>query len=101
MIKATVGREVAEAIDGSWVLKIEMLALSILILSSAVELCQTKYIAVYPVVGWWRERSHLGKVDGKVRYALVVSISAPRADVDLYTPIITQISIPIGVEIQT
>ena len=38
MIKATVGREVAEAIDGSWVLKIEMLALSILILSKQVQL---------------------------------------------------------------
>lgn len=69
--------------------------------TSAVELCQTKYIAVYPVVGWWRERSHLGKVDSKVRYTLVISISAPRVDVDLYTPIITQINVPIGVEIQT
>lgn len=49
-------------------------------------------IAVYPVVGWWRERAYLGKHDGKVRYSLVVSLETPDVSVDLYTPIITQIT---------
>ena len=66
---------------------------------SAVDLCNTNYIAVYPVIGWWRERSYLGKFDSQMRYSLVVSISTPKNDVDLYTPIVTQIAttIPIGV----
>ena len=28
--------------------------------TSAVNLCNTNAIAVYPVIGWWRERSYLG-----------------------------------------
>ena len=60
--------------------------------SSAVELCDSKYIAVYPVIGWWRERSHLGKVNKKIRYSLVVSLETPDVEADLYTPIVTQIT---------
>lgn len=57
-------KEVAEVIDGSWVLKNRDVGSihSDFIKTSAVELCQTKYIAVYPVVGWWRERSHWEKL---------------------------------------
>ena len=60
--------------------------------ASAVDLCNANYLAVYPIVGWWRERSYLGKCNNKVRYALVVSISTPRQGVDFYTPITTQIA---------
>lgn len=59
--------------------------------TSAVELCNANYVAVYPVVGWWRERSHLGKCNETVRYSLVVSLSTPNSEIDLYTPIATQI----------
>lgn len=69
--------------------------------ASAVELCQAKYLAVYPVIGWWRERSHLGKIDSRIRYSLVVSISTPDVNVDLYTPIVTQIPNAIEIEIPT
>lgn len=69
--------------------------------TSAVDLCQAKYLAVYPVIGWWRERSHLGRIDSKVRYSLVVSISTPDVDVDLYTPIVTQIPNAVEIEIPT
>ena len=65
----------------------------------AVNLCDTNYIAVYPVVGWWRERSHLGKSNKKVRYALIVSIETPEVEVDLYTAIISQIKITPAIEI--
>ncbi|MCH3959360.1 MAG: S8 family peptidase [Selenomonas sp.] len=57
----------------------------------AVNLCDANYVAVYPVIGWWRERSYLGKCNEIVRYALVVSIETPEAEADLYTPIITKI----------
>lgn len=58
---------------------------------TAAELCECRNIAVYPIVGWWRERSYLGKWDSKIRYALVVSLSTPKEDVDFYTPIMTEI----------
>lgn len=58
---------------------------------SAVDLCECNHIAVYPVIGWWRERSYLGRYNKKVRYSLVVSLSTPKVDADLYTPIVTQI----------
>lgn len=69
--------------------------------ATAAELSQAKYLAVYPVVGWWRERSYLGKVESKIRYSLIVSISTPDVSVDLYTPIVAQINNPIEVEIPT
>ena len=58
---------------------------------TAVELCDCKNIAIYPVVGWWRQRNYLGKSNNKVRYAMVVSLSTPKVGVDFYTPIMTQI----------
>lgn len=60
--------------------------------SSAIELCNAKHIAVYAVIGWWRERHHLGKYNKKIRYSLIVSIETPETDVDLYTPIVTKIA---------
>lgn len=66
---------------------------------SAVDLCEAQYIAVYPVVGWWRERKYLGKSNNVMRYSLIVSLSTPEIDVDLYTPIVTQIKNLVQVEI--
>jgi hypothetical protein len=57
---------------------------------SAADLCDAQYIAVFPVVGWWRERTHLGLYNENVRYSLIVSISAHRSDVDFYSPILAQ-----------
>ncbi|MCT1903530.1 S8 family peptidase [Oceanobacillus sojae] len=66
---------------------------------SAVDLCDANFIAVYPVIGWWRERGYLGKFNEKVKYSLVVSLETPRVDVDLYTSIINQIDIEQEIEI--
>lgn len=66
---------------------------------SAVNLCDANYVAVYPVIGWWRERGYLGKYDNKIRYALVVSIETTKVEVDLYTPIINKIETTPIVEI--
>lgn len=68
---------------------------------SAIDLCDCNYIAVYPVIGWWRERGYLNRYDKKVRYSLVVSLSTPKTDIDLYTPIITQITPTIPIPIPT
>lgn len=69
--------------------------------TSAVNLCNTNVIAVYPVIGWWRERSYLGKCDSTARYSLVVSLSTPKKDVDLYTAIVDKIPNYIQTEIPT
>jgi hypothetical protein len=60
---------------------------------TAAELAAAGYVGVFPVTGWWRERKHLEGWQKSARYALVVSISTPRVDVDLYTPIATQVGI--------
>lgn len=56
---------------------------------SAVELCDTRFVAVYPVSGWWKYIND--KANNKIRYSLVVSLSTEETNVDLYTPIIAQI----------
>jgi hypothetical protein len=58
-------------------------------------------VAVFPVVGWWRERAYLGKSNSKMRYSLVVTIETPSAKEDLYTAIINQIAIPNTIEVPT
>lgn len=68
---------------------------------SAAELCDCKNIAVFPVIGWWRERSYLDKYDCKIRYSLVVSLSTPKVDVDFYTPIMTEIKNVVEIDIST
>lgn len=55
----------------------------------AVDLADCKYIAVYPVIGWWRERYNLGRFNDTMRYSLIVSISTPKENIDFYTPIET------------
>lgn len=65
----------------------------------AINLCDTNYVAIYPVIGWWRERGYLGKYNEKTRYSLVVSIETPEVETDLYTPILTLIEIEQAVEI--
>lgn len=67
------------------------------IVANAVDLCESKYVAVFPIGGWWKERVYLGKSENKIRYSLVVSLSTPEANVDLYTPIVNQIGTMIPV----
>ncbi|MRR56981.1 MAG: S8 family peptidase [Deltaproteobacteria bacterium] len=54
---------------------------------TAAELATRGYVAIYPVIGWWRERYRLGRWDKRARYALVISIMTPEERVDLYTPV--------------
>ncbi|MDX9981992.1 MAG: hypothetical protein RBU25_18365, partial [Lentisphaeria bacterium] len=68
---------------------------------NGAELAACNHIGVYPVIGWWRERAHLGRWNRKARYALVVSIHTPEQTVDIYTPVAAQIgiSLPILTEV--
>ena len=55
----------------------------------AIDLAGHDAIAIYPVGGWWK--SHVGqkRVTDKARYSLVISVSAPGQDIDLYSEITT------------
>lgn len=67
---------------------------------TAANLATSNLLAVHPVIGWWRERAYLGKWDRQARYTLVVSIESPIENVDLYTPVMNQIQIPIDIPIE-
>lgn len=58
---------------------------------SAIELSDIEFIAVYPVIGWWRSRRYLGKIDSEARYSLIVSIETPCVEADLYSEITQRI----------
>jgi hypothetical protein len=66
---------------------------------TASALADSNVIAISPRIGWWRERAHLGKWSRKTRYALVVSISTPEENVDIYTPVANQVGITVPIEI--
>jgi hypothetical protein len=65
----------------------------------AVDLASRGYLAVYPTMGWWNKRPHLGAWGRVARYSLIVSIATPAVETDLYTPIANQIGVPIVIEV--
>ena len=68
---------------------------------TALDFSDIENVAVFPVIGWWRERHSENRVDSKARYSLVVSIETPAADVDLYSAIAQKIdtATPIAINI--
>ena len=62
---------------------------------TGAELAACDHIAVYPVGGWWKNNNRRDRRDLPVRYALLVSLSTSAQGADLYTPIATQLSVPI------
>jgi hypothetical protein len=68
---------------------------------SAAELALRNQVAVFPVVGWWRERLKLGRSDRKARFALVVSVETPATDVDIYTPVEAKIRVTVPTAVTT
>jgi hypothetical protein len=65
----------------------------------AADLAGSNLIAVYPAVGWWRERKHLNKWDSQCRYSLIVSIYTPEQTVDIYTPVAVKVGVAIPISI--
>jgi hypothetical protein len=72
---------------------------------SAAELAARGKIAVYPASGWWKTRTSHERWDSKARYALIISLSVPEVDVDIYTEVETKIAAivaanaPVSIEI--
>lgn len=66
---------------------------------TAAQLASSNMVAIFPRIGWWRERLYLGNVEKKTRYSLIVSIQTPEEDIDIYTPVQTQIAARTTIEI--
>lgn len=66
---------------------------------TAAELAHCNHIAVYPIIGWWRERKQLGKVEQQTRYSLIISLETPAQDVELYTTVMNMIEVPIEINV--
>ncbi|MDD5091855.1 MAG: S8 family peptidase [Candidatus Wallbacteria bacterium] len=58
---------------------------------TAAELAASNLIAVFPVVGWWKERHHLNRWNKRCRYSLIVSIHTQKTEIDIYTPVLNMI----------
>ncbi|WP_406369667.1 S8 family peptidase [Streptomyces sp. NBC_00647] len=63
---------------------------------SATELADCGVLAVFPSGGWWKTHNRADRVGRPVRYALLVSLTTPEVEADLYTPIANQLNIPIS-----
>lgn len=66
---------------------------------TGAELAHCNNVAVYPVGGWWKNNARKDRKDLPVRYALILSLQTQEQDVDLYTPIATQLHVPVVGEI--
>jgi hypothetical protein len=60
---------------------------------SAAALADRDAIGVFPISGWWKEKPALQRWDRSARYALLVSIRAPEAEIDLYTAIANRLAV--------
>jgi Subtilase family len=67
---------------------------------TASALADSRHLGIYPVSGWWRERPRFGRWARKVRYSLIVSITTPESEIDIYSPVRVQLATPIPIEIE-
>ena len=68
---------------------------------SAASLADCNIIGICPVIGWWRERPWLNRLEKQARYSLIVSLHAPEQhleqEIDIYTPVANEIAIAVPV----
>ena len=67
---------------------------------TAAELAASNFIAVYPRIGWWRERHHEGKCNNTTRYSLIVSITTSDENIDIYTSVAQQVGVLVPVVVE-
>lgn len=66
---------------------------------TGAELANCNNVAVYPVGGWWKNNRKKDRRDLSIRYSLILSLQTDKQGVDLYTPIATQLQIPVTTQI--
>jgi len=64
---------------------------------SAADLSSRQVLAVFPVRGWKADARRVEKPTS-VQFSLVVSIETDETEVDLYTPVATELGVPVAVE---
>ena len=62
---------------------------------SAADLAVRNKIAVYPIGGWWKSSKRLMRYENSIRYSLIVTIESPNVDIDILTPVLNLVAIPI------
>lgn len=67
---------------------------------TAAQLANRGQLAIFPAMGWWRDRQSLGRFDRSARYSLLISIEAPTAEQDLYALVAAQISVAAEVPLE-
>ena len=60
--------------------------------TTASELATSNMIGIYPISGWWSKRPWLNRWSNELRYSLMVTLSSPATNVDLYIPIKNEIA---------
>lgn len=70
---------------------------------TAVNLANRGQLAVFPAMGWWRNRPSHQRFNRSARYSLLISIEAPTVEQDLYVQISQQIEaaavVPVVVQV--
>ncbi|HTP93779.1 MAG TPA: hypothetical protein VMJ52_18685, partial [Xanthobacteraceae bacterium] len=91
------------ATDGGWTIGERLRTRGSLLSDSwsgtAAALANRGQLAVYPAMGWWRNRPSHERFDRAARYSLLVSIEAPEVPEDLYANIALQIAAPVAIEL--
>lgn len=65
---------------------------------TGAQLAESGYIAVTPVGGWWKDNNRRDRTNLPIRYAPLISLHSDIIGTDIYTPIATQIGIPVAIE---
>lgn len=95
------GRTTGPSTDSKWTLGSQLRKLgsihSDIWEGTAAELAERGHIAIYPVIGWWRENPRHGRWSKQARYSLVITIETPEAEVELYTAIQNIITQPVKI----
>ncbi len=66
-------------------------------MGTAAQLADKELLAVFPVSGWWKENPRHGGWLKSARYSLIVTIRTQQVEVDLYTPVLTQLETEVEV----
>ena len=67
---------------------------------TAAQLSNRGQLAIFPAMGWWRNRRSHGRFDRAARYSLLISIEAPTVEQDLYALVAQQIAVAAEVPVQ-
>lgn len=66
--------------------------------ADASQVAASRHIAIYPTGGWWKNNRRKDRRI-PVRYSLIVTLTAMDSQADLYTPITSELTVPVETEI--